>query len=383
MPTMKRFKTKYPGVYYVEGKAIGSNKLERIYYIVYRREGQLIEEKAGRQFQDDMTPSRAARVRAERIEGVQLSNVARREAERKAKEAEAGKWTIDRLWEEYKSARPESNGMATDESRYLIHLKPIYGDKEPQAILPLDVHRLRKSLSKDLKPQTVKHVLALLKRIVNFGVEKQLCEGLKFKIKMPKVDNRKTEDLSQEQLKKLLSAINESDDIQAADIMKMALFTGMRRGELFKLKWKDINFDRGFIEIRDPKGGESQNIPLNDSAREVLVKHPNSGSEYVFTRKDGKAFTNISRRVKSIKGAAELPPDFRVLHGLRHVYASILASSGQVDMYTLQKLLTHKSPIMTQRYAHLRDEALKRASGLASTLIQESVKEKDEVAVQD
>ena len=41
--------------------------------------------------------------------------------------------------------------------------------------------------------------------------------------------------------------------------------------------------------------------------------------------------------------------------GLRHVYASMLASSGQVDMYTLQKLLTHKSPAMTQRYAHLRD----------------------------
>ena len=50
------------------------------------------------------------------------------------------------------------------------------------------------------------------------------------------------------------------------------------------------------------------------------------------------------------------------LHGLRHVFASTLASSGKVDMYTLQKLLTHKSPIMTQRYAHLRDDALKRAS---------------------
>ena len=60
----------------------------------------------------------------------------------------------------------------------------------------------------------------------------------------------------------------------------------------------------------------------------------------------------------------------RPLHGLRHVFASTLASSGKVDMYTLQKLLTHKSPIMTQRYAHLRDDALKRASELAGRLIQ-------------
>jgi hypothetical protein len=49
----------------------------------------------------------------------------------------------------------------------------------------------------------------------------------------------------------------------------------------------------------------------------------------------------------------------------------MLASSGQVDMYTLQKLLTHKSPMMTQRYAHLPDETLKRASDLAGELIQQ------------
>ena len=47
----------------------------------------------------------------------------------------------------------------------------------------------------------------------------------------------------------------------------------------------------------------------------------------------------------------------------------MLASSGEVDMYTLQKLLTHKSPIMTQRYAHLRDETMKRASNLAGDII--------------
>jgi integrase len=57
----------------------------------------------------------------------------------------------------------------------------------------------------------------------------------------------------------------------------------------------------------------------------------------------------------------------------------MLASSGQVDMYTLQKLLTHKSPQMTQRYAHLRDEALRKASDLAGDLIAQALKEKDKV----
>jgi integrase len=149
----------------------------------------------------------------------------------------------------------------------------------------------------------------------------------------------------------------------------------MRRGELFKLKWKDIDFERGFIQIRDPKGGVSQKIPLNDSAREVLNNHLKN-SEFVFTRGDGEPFTDIRRRVNPIKEVAGLPEDFRALHGLRHVYASILASSGQVDMYTLQKLLTHKSPLMTQRYAHLRDDSLKRASNLAENIINEAAETK-------
>ena len=54
----------------------------------------------------------------------------------------------------------------------------------------------------------------------------------------------------------------------------------------------------------------------------------------------------------------------------------MLASSGRVDMYTLQKLLTHKSPVMTQRYAHLRDDTLKNAANLAGELIVQSIKRK-------
>lgn len=63
-----------------------------------------------------------------------------------------------------------------------------------------------------------------------------------------------------------------------------------------------------------------------------------------------------------IRELAGLPKKFRPIYGLRHTFASNLANSGQVDLYTLQKLMTHKSPDMTQRYAHLRDEALQKAS---------------------
>lgn len=386
MPKQDRIKTKYPGVIFIEVQ--GARGTERIYYIRYRRYGKVIEEKAGRQFADDMTPAKAAGVRAERTAGKQLSNQGRRQAAKAAKLEEAGKWTLARLWDEYKEQKskkqPEKGAEKEAESisircegyRFNKYLKPKYGDKAPSELHQLDVDRLRINLLKIRAPQTVKHVLGLLKRLCSFGVTKQLCQGIGFKIEMPRVDNQRTEDLNADQLKSLLKAISESPDIDAANFMRMALFTGMRRGELMKLKWAGVDFDRGFIHIKNPKGGVSQKIPLNDQARHVLENHPET-AEHVFVRANGKPFTNvINKRVRLIKEAAGLPDDFRPLHGLRHAYASMLASSGKVDMYTLQKLLTHKSPLMTQRYAHLRDEALRKASTLAGSIIEHAAKAK-------
>jgi len=69
MPRQERCKTDYPGVYYIMGTFYATGMPEKIYYIYYRLGGRQIEEKAGRQFQDGMTPVRAAMIRSERIQG--------------------------------------------------------------------------------------------------------------------------------------------------------------------------------------------------------------------------------------------------------------------------------------------------------------------------
>ena len=69
----KRIKTTYPGVFYREAQRIGGKGTEKVFYIVFKKDGKVFEEKAGRQFQNDMTPARAAGIRAERIEGKRLS----------------------------------------------------------------------------------------------------------------------------------------------------------------------------------------------------------------------------------------------------------------------------------------------------------------------
>ncbi len=368
----KRVNTNYPGVYYLIGTS-STGKPERMYYIRYRSGGKAISEKAGKQFQDAMTPSRAARIRAARIEGKEPSNTAKRAAEKATRKAKAGKWTIDRLWAEYSSQREGADGQGSDKSRYNKYLRSKFGSLEPSELIQLEIDRLRIKLLKTKKPQTVKHVFTLLQRIVNFGVNRGLCQGPGFKFQMPRVNNLRTEDLTPDQLTVLLKAIDEDEHPQAGPMMKLALFSGMRRGEMFKLKWEHIDFEKGFIHLVDPKGGPSQIIPLNDGARGLLETHSKTGSPYVFPGRGGNQRTEIRRQVNRIRDKAGLPKDFRALHGLRHVYASMLASSGQVDLYTLQKLLTHKSPVMTQRYAHLRDDTLKKASNVAGDIVNQAM----------
>lgn len=380
---MKREKTKYPGVYFILGKHPATGKEEKIFYIKYRRDGRAIEEKAGREFIDDMTAAKANRIRALRMEGKELPNAVKRKQEAEMLLAEENRPTIARLWEAYKAARPNLKGFVSDDNRFKNYLAPAFGEKVPEEIAPLDVDRLRIRLLKKKSPATVRNVLELLRRIVNFGTKRQLTQGLSFKIELPKLNNLKTEDLSPEQMKALLKAIEEDEHPQAGNIMKMALYTGMRRGELFRLQWNHVDYRNGFITLVAPKGGKDEKIPLNAAARSLLKEIEQTDSPYVFPGRGGERRTDIARHVRRIRDAAGLPSDYRPLHGLRHAYASMLASSGQVDLYTLQKLMTHKSPMMTQRYAHLRDDALKQAANVADELFNEVEKSGKVISVKE
>ena len=269
MPAIVRTKTKYPGVYFIMGTSV-EGKPEKIYYIRYRRDGKMVEEKAGRQYQNDMTPARANNIRSNRIKGKELSNKEEREAKAAAKAAEESKWTIQKLSEEYFKGRPDGHSKKTDQGRYDNHLKSKFGDKEPHEIAPLDIDRLRIRLLKKLSPQTVAHILSLLVWITNYGVANNLSPTLPFKVKKPQVDNKKTEFLHPEELKRYLDAIDGDQDPQVRAVVKLALFTGMRRSELLKLKWQDLDFERRFITIRSPKGGRDEIVPMNDDAKIVI-----------------------------------------------------------------------------------------------------------------
>ncbi len=76
------------------------------------------------------------------------------------------------------------------------------------------------------------HILNRFTWIINFGVKRNLCVKLPFHIQKPQVNNETTEDLTHEQLNDLLKVIEEDKNIDAKTLMKLVLFTGMRRGDV-------------------------------------------------------------------------------------------------------------------------------------------------------
>jgi len=134
----------------------------------------------------------------------------------------------------------------------------------------------------------------------------------------------------------------------------LTLNTGLRRGEMFDLKWSDINLKSKILTIQGEtaKSGETRHIPLNQEAKEVLVqwKKQTSNDGLVFPSKEGKRFHTIKSSWKNLLKSAKII-DFR-WHDLRHDFASKLVMAG-VPLNTVRELLGHADLSTTLRYAHL------------------------------
>lgn len=131
--------------------------------------------------------------------------------------------------------------------------------------------------------------------------------------------------------------------------------TGMRRGEMFNLRWQDVDFMNKRITVagNTSKTGQTRYIPLNNEALKVLQtwqRQTKRNASNVFVGKSGERFTNIDKAWKVLLRDAKIT-DFR-LHDLRHHFASSLVSAG-IDLNSVRELLGHTDIKMTLRYAHL------------------------------
>ena len=200
MAKYQREVTQYPGVFWLTIQGIET------LYIRYKRPGtdKAVEEKLGSKAQGWSAP-RGNAERAKRINGQAKSNAEQREPRIAERLVEEPQQTLDRLWDAYLESKGFSlKGLVTDKNRYELHLQPEFGNKTPDELAPPDVDRLRLELLKTHSNGTVRNVLELLRRIVNFGVSQQLCPPLSWTIKIPKpdLDSERIEVLTDEQFQK-------------------------------------------------------------------------------------------------------------------------------------------------------------------------------------
>jgi integrase len=157
----------------------------------------------------------------------------------------------------------------------------------------------------------------------------------------------------------------------AACGLRLALLTGARSGEITSIQWHHVDWQRRLIPLPDSKNNEPRTIHLSDSAIEVLRNTPHAGPFVVAGMKRGVPYKNLTHAWARARKYAGLD-DVR-LHDLRHSYASLAAGRG-VSLYTIGKLLGHKDPVSTQRYAHLARDIVQSASDEIGEAMQAAIK---------
>jgi integrase len=167
--------------------------------------------------------------------------------------------------------------------------------------------------------------------------------------------------LTQAEAMALLCALK-AKSVDVHDMTLLSLHCGLRFGEIASLTWQDVDLSKGVLTIRDAKAG-SRHAFLTEQAVEMPRNRPQGKpSDYVFQGRKGKldrisiTFARIVDELKLNAGIDD--PRLRIcFHSCRHSYASWLIEQG-ADLYTVQKLLGHKTNVMTKRYAHLSENRL-------------------------
>lgn len=220
-----------------------------------------------------------------------------------------------------------------------------------QDLSPAIVEEYRISRMAEATPATVNRELAIIKRVVNLSVtwgwiDHNPIACVSYCKEAAKRDRWLTLD---EELRLQKFAPN-----WLWDIIVIALNTGLRRGELLALKWENIHLDRRYIYIERSKNGDRRSIPMNDRVYEIFSHLRRNHSEL------WKGISPSSLEYYFSKTVKKAGLDDLHFHDLRHTFATRLIQKG-VDLYRVQLLLGHRSPVMTQRYAHHSLETLRQA----------------------
>jgi integrase len=230
-------------------------------------------------------------------------------------------------------------------------------------------------IARGLAPATIKNALSLLSAAFNLSSRHGLWDGpnpanAKTGVQYPKLDNNGERYLTPEEAKMLLAEL-EAQSSWWHNATLLALCTGVRRTEIYRMRADDLDAEAGVIMLRSKLGLRE---PLLLTPRAIMVLEDRIRSRprpdgLVFGQKNSRAFRETVKKLGFNAGVTERRR--RVwFHILRHTFASWLFMTG-TDIYVVQRLMRHSSIAMTQRYAHLgadtQREGLKSIVSLLAT----------------
>lgn len=382
----------YKGVRFLETRAHSTDgKPMKTFYIRYR-------DPSGKPHDEKLPPtvtkaSDASLERARRIKGDELPNVVRRKEATKAQEAEATRWTFDKLWEAWKRDPEQGHkeredgtldltvgkkGSLKADLRFRKHLHDRFGDREPKDLTSDDLDAFRLDLAGGYSRETTKSIISLVSRIARYGSSRGYCPGLSFPIilrgkKLGK-EARKKRPPNAAEYAAFLVACDTWPDRQAGNFQKFIALTGIRRGSVRDLKRGDVDFANKTVLLRGSKTGDVK-IALSDNAVALLREHldlpRNLSNPFVFTGSDedgGRSLGQINRVPRKIADAAGLPADLDPCHAFRRFLATRLKRYGtKIGM----KAGGWKSPTMLLHYQSAEEEEVRDALNEADERIAE------------
>jgi len=226
--------------------------------------------------------------------------------------------------------------------------------KDLSEITPFLIEKYKNERKTIVGPATINRELACLKHMFTKAIQWEMIDSNPVKkVKLLKENNQRLRYLTEEEIQKSYQECS----VHLKPIVLTALYTGMRRSEILKLKWEDIDFKQRLIFVRNAKNNRTREIPIADILLNSL-KQLNFKSQYVFCRNNGKPWVNIRTGFEGAVKRAGIK-DF-TFHDLRHTFASHLVMSG-ADLLTAKELLGHQTINMTLRYAHLSPSHKRKA----------------------
>lgn len=374
----------YPGVRFYEHETRKyNNRLDRNYYIRYKRGPRTVDEACG-WASEGMTPLKASQLRGELVQNIKagrhpqsLSEARQMEADRQEqrlvlqKQAELDAQTFDQLAQCFLAwGRENKKSWADDEGRYLNHIKPVIGKMRAIDVTPFNLEKIRSSaLKKGTSPKTVEHILALVRSIYRKAKSLGLYKGdiPTDEIRFPKYDNERTRFLSHAEADALLVALYAVSETLHTQAL-LSLYTGLRFGEIASMTWGAVDFENGLIHVYDPKGVDTRRAPIPDRIRQALqgIRPVGAGhDDLVFPSRSGEQQQHVSTTFYRVVGRLfnQGVSDRRqkvTFHSLRHTFCSWLAMNGATP-FVIMELAGHKDLTMTRRYSHVGENSKRDA----------------------